>query len=58
MSSMNNAINLKYDNLPSLFWIPKLHKNPYRERYIADSFNCGTKELPITDRNYSQRVGL
>jgi hypothetical protein len=23
--------------LPYLFWIPKLHKNPYKQRYIAGS---------------------
>ena len=24
-------------DLPKLYWIPKLHKNPYKQRYIADS---------------------
>ena len=26
-------------------WIPKLHKTPYKERYIAGSSTCSTKEL-------------
>ena len=32
-------------DLPSLYWIPKLHKNPYKQRFIAGSSNCSTKPL-------------
>ena len=32
-------------DLPSLYWIPKLHKNPYKQRYIAGSSRCSTKPL-------------
>ena len=32
-------------DLPSLYWIPKLHKTPYKERYIAGSSKCSTKPL-------------
>ena len=32
-------------DLSSLYWIPKLHKNPYKERYIAGSSKCSTKPL-------------
>ena len=41
------GINIKEDeeNLPSLYWIPKLHKTPYKERYIAGSSRCSTKHL-------------
>ena len=35
MSSMNIPINEEYDDLPTLYWIPKLHKNQNKERYIA-----------------------
>ena len=28
-----------------LYWIPKLHKNPYKQRYIAGSAKCSTKTL-------------
>jgi hypothetical protein len=35
MSSMNILINEEYDDLSTLFWLPKLHRNPYRERYIT-----------------------
>ena len=32
-------------DLPSLYWIPKLRKCPYKQRYIAGSFKCSTKPL-------------
>ena len=35
MSSMHIPINEEYDNLSTLYWISKLHRNPYRERCIA-----------------------
>ena len=31
--------------LPKLYWIPKLHKNPYKQRYIAGPAKCSTKPL-------------
>ena len=33
--------------LPYLYWIPKLHKNPYKQRYIAGSSKCSTKPLSL-----------
>ena len=43
------GISTKVDelDLPSLYWIPKLHKNPYKQRYIAGSSRCSTKPLSI-----------
>ena len=32
-------------DLPSLYWIPKLYKCPYTQRYIAGSSKCSTKPL-------------
>ena len=32
-------------DLPSLYWIPKLHKDPYKQRFIAGSSSCSTKPL-------------
>ena len=32
-------------DLLKLYWIPKLHKNPYKQRYIAGSAKCSTKPL-------------
>jgi hypothetical protein len=34
-------------NLPYLYWIPKLHKNPYKQRYIAGSSKYSTKILSL-----------
>ncbi|KAJ8314953.1 hypothetical protein KUTeg_007103 [Tegillarca granosa] len=33
--------------MPYLYWIPKLHKKPYKERYIAGSSKCTTKSLSV-----------
>jgi hypothetical protein len=32
---------------PYLYWIPKLHKNPYKHRYRAGSSKCSTKPLSL-----------
>ena len=32
-------------DLPSVYWIPKLHKDPYKHRFIAGSTKCSTKPL-------------
>ena len=44
---MNIPINDDYDDLFTLYWIRKLYKNPYIEKYIAGSSTCSTKELYI-----------
>ena len=31
--------------LPQLYWIPKLHKTPYKARFIAGSRSCATTRL-------------
>ena len=31
-------------NLPYLYWTPKLHKSPYKHRFIAGSSKCTTKD--------------
>ena len=33
--------------LPTLYWLPKLHKPPYKSRFIANSSACTTPELSI-----------
>lgn len=40
-------INCLVDNLriPNIFWNPKLHKNPYKPRFIAGAKHSVTKEL-------------
>ena len=32
---------------PTLYWLPKLHKRPYKSRFIANSSECTTTELSI-----------
>ena len=41
------GVNTQDENvdLPSLYWIPKLHKDPYKQRFIAGSAKCSTKPL-------------
>ena len=38
---------LDHSNLPTLYWLPKLHKRPYKSRFIANSSSCTTTELSI-----------
>ena len=33
------------DKVPTLYWLPKLHKNPYKARFIANSSSCSTTQL-------------
>ena len=33
------------DKFPTLYWLPKLHKRPYKTRFIANSNSCTTTEL-------------
>jgi hypothetical protein len=47
MTSLNIPSGKESEDLPYLYWIPKLHKTPYKERYIAGSSTCSMKELSI-----------
>ena len=33
--------------LPTMYWIPKLHKTPYKSRFISSSSHCSTTKLSI-----------
>ena len=33
------------EQLPTMYWLPKLHKNPYGSRFIAASNKCSTMPL-------------
>ena len=43
----NNHIVVKpeLECLPSFYWLPKSHKQPYGNRFIAASYRCTTKPL-------------
>jgi hypothetical protein len=47
LNTFNIPKNLDQFDLPYLYWIPKLHKNPYKQRYIVGSSKCSTKPLPL-----------
>ena len=39
------SIKYKQDRLPTLYWLPKLHKRAYKARFIANSCSCTTTVL-------------
>ena len=45
MLTLGISLPEEESDLPKLYWIPKLHKNPYKQRYIAGSAKCSTKPL-------------
>ena len=36
-----------HSKLPTIYWLLKLHKQPYKSRFIADCSSCTTTELSI-----------
>ena len=42
-------ITVSNDNrcIPKIFWNPKLHKTPYKARFIAGASKCTTKQLSV-----------
>ena len=40
-------VNEDHSKLPKLYWLPKLHKRPYKSHFIANSSACTTTELSI-----------
>ena len=48
---MKNEFNITVSGsnkgIPRIFWNPKLHKTPYKARYIAGSSKCTTKQLSL-----------
>ena len=39
------CVKKRQDRLPTMYWVPKLHKRPYKARFIANSGSCTTTEL-------------
>ena len=46
-AKFNVCANEDHSKLPTLYWLPKLHKRPYKSRFIANSSSCTTTELSI-----------
>ena len=36
-----------HSKFPAIYWLPKLHKQPYKSRFISNSSSCTTTELSI-----------
>ena len=45
MANKNIVVVPELRSLPSFYWLPKLHKQPYGARFIAVSNKCTTKPL-------------
>ena len=45
ITSVGLEMSEKDQNLPYLYWTLKLHKSPYKHRFIAGSSKCTTKDL-------------
>ena len=41
----------KERDLPTMYWIPKMHKNPIKHRFIVASKSCSTKQLSTAVSN-------
>ena len=39
------SVNKDQERLPTFYWLPKLHKKPYKARFIANSSSCTTTEI-------------
>ena len=39
------CVKERQDRLPTMYWLPKRHKRPYKARIIANSSSCTTTEL-------------
>ena len=41
------SVDEDQEKLPTFYWLPKLHKQPYKSRFIANSSSCTTFHLAI-----------
>ena len=47
LNSFGIQSNSEELDLPYIYWTPKMHKSPYKHRFIAASSKCSTKPLSI-----------
>ena len=40
-------VDKDHTKLPTLYWLPKLHKRPYKSHFIANSSSCTTTEMSV-----------
>ena len=43
-NSFNISLQQEQRTLPQIYWTPKLHKTPYKARFIAGSSSCTTNK--------------
>ena len=43
----SGIVDHDHSKLPTLHWLPKLHKRPYKSRFIANSRSWTTTELSV-----------
>ena len=41
------SVDEDHSKLPTLYWLPTLHKRPYKSRFISNSSKSTTTELSI-----------
>ena len=46
-AKFGSFVDEDHSKFPTLYWLPKLHKRPYKSRFIANSSACTTTELSI-----------
>lgn len=56
MVSMNSKLNIESKGLVCLYWMPKRHKVPYKQRFVAGLSVFFTKELSIRLTKHLSRV--
>ena len=44
-TSSTVGVNKDQERLPTFYWLPKLHKQSYKARFIANASSCTTIEL-------------
>ena len=50
------CVKERQDRLSTMYWLPKLHKRPYKARFIANSSSCTTTELSKILNSYLTAV--
>ena len=48
LGNFNISVPSEDRTIPLIYWLPKMHKNPYKERFIAGSRHCTTKTISRT----------
>ena len=58
MKNRNIRLPSEMRKLPCMYWLPKLHKNPFGSRFIAASKKCTTKPLSTLLKAYLTTITI